>query len=145
MEKHIVAEIVTKLKAQWLCKKELPNHGSCVDARSEHIQLTVPRLEDWAKSIVSLSFSFFSGGSDHLLQNMSNSQLKVDVPPPDDVLDQWNISQGSAVPCPCSHGGPHLQPFPGLSTDAAQLSLATVGLLMAITGSITHHRSLSPR
>ena len=46
---------MTKLRDKWACKKELPGHTSCVDARGEHIQLTVPRLEDWAKQIVSLS------------------------------------------------------------------------------------------
>ena len=54
-EKRIIAGIVAKLKTRWSCKKELPNHSSCVDARGEHIQLTVPRLEDWAKIIVCFS------------------------------------------------------------------------------------------
>lgn len=147
-EKRMIAGIVTKLKAQWPCKKESPGHHSCVDARGEHIQLTVPRLEDWAKIIVCLLFFFSGRNRDPLLQNMSDGQVKVDAPPPDDVLDQWNVGRNNPAPRPRGRCGPHPQPaqqYPGPSTDAAQLSLATAGLLTAITGSLTRNRSPSPQ
>ena len=59
-EKRNLAGIVMKLKNKWPCKKELSGHDSCIDARGEHIQLTMPRLRDWAKCIVSFVVPFCS-------------------------------------------------------------------------------------
>ena len=117
-----------------------------MDARGEHIQLTVPRLEDWAKIIVIPSF-FCLSDSNPLLQNMSDGQVKVDAPPPDDVLDQWNIGRNNSTPHPRGRFGPHTQPLPsqpGPSTDSSQLSLVTAGLLTVIMDSISRRRSPSP-
>lgn len=86
----------------------------------------------------------FSNNSDSSPQNTSDGRVKVDVPPLDDVLDQWNIGQNNLALRPRGHSGPHPQPAQSAGTDAAQLSLATAGLLTAITGSITRHRSPSP-
>jgi len=144
-EKRATAKIVTELRGEWSCRKNLPGHETCVDARGEHVQLTVPRLEDWAHQIV-CSHSFFLQSVSNINlspQNASNGQLKVTAPPPDDVLDRWNIGRNYTISRPRGRCGPHQQPPP--VAESTSLSLATAGLLTAITGSITRRRSPSPQ
>ena len=61
-------------------------------------------------------------------------------------MEHW---RGGATPRTHGRCGPHSQlpqSHPGPSTDSsAHLSLVTAGLLTAITGSLTHHRSPSPQ
>ena len=129
-----------KLQCQWPCKKELSSHNSCLDAHGDHIQLTVLHLEEWAWRIVRFS-NLFRVYADLPLQSASEGLIKFDIYPPDDVLDQWNIGQNNPAPPSHSHCSPYPQlvpPIPSPSMDSAQLSLATVGLLMVITDSISH-------
>lgn len=141
-EKRAIAKIVMELRGEWSCRKNLPSHETCIDARGEHVQLTVPRLEDWARQIVYPAFFLPFVSIDPLPQNASDGQLKVTAPPPDEILDQWNIGRNNPISRPRGRCSPYQQPPP--VTDSASLSLATAGLLTAITGSITRRRSPSP-
>ena len=135
------------LRNQWPSKKELSGDSFCVDARGEHIQLTIPHLEEWAKRIIRF-LSSFNDNINTLLQNTSGDQVKVNRYPPDDILDQWNISKNNIIPRPRGRCGPYPQlppSNPGPTTDSAQLSLATAGLLTVITDSISRRRSPSPQ
>jgi hypothetical protein len=59
-EKRAIAKTVMELRGHWPCKKEIAGHGACIDARGEHIQLTIPRLEDWARCVVGVGLSGLS-------------------------------------------------------------------------------------